>query len=30
MMLVYIAGFIALIFTGAGRFSLDWKLWGRS
>jgi putative oxidoreductase len=30
MMLVYIAGFIALIFAGAGRFSLDWKLWGRS
>jgi putative oxidoreductase len=30
MMLIYIAGFIALIFTGGGRFSLDWKLWGRS
>jgi putative oxidoreductase len=30
MMLVYIAGFIALVFAGAGRFSLDWKLWGRS
>ena len=30
MMMVYIAGFIALIFAGGGRFSLDWKLWGRS
>jgi putative oxidoreductase len=30
MMLIYIAGFIALIFAGGGRFSLDWKFWGRS
>jgi putative oxidoreductase len=30
MMLIYIAGFLALVFAGAGRFSLDWKLWGRS
>ncbi|MHB1958778.1 MAG: DoxX family protein [Acidobacteriaceae bacterium] len=30
MMLIYIAGFIALIFAGGGRFSFDWKLWGRS
>jgi putative oxidoreductase len=30
MMAIYLAGFIALVFTGAGRFSLDWKFWGRS
>jgi putative oxidoreductase len=30
MMAIYLAGFIALIFAGAGRFSLDWKFWGRS
>jgi putative oxidoreductase len=29
MMMVYIAGFVALIFAGGGRFSLDWKFWGR-
>lgn len=28
--LIYLGGFVALLFTGAGRFSLDWKLWGRS
>jgi putative oxidoreductase len=30
MMVAYMGGFLALIFTGAGRFSLDWKFWGRS
>lgn len=30
MMVAYMAGFLALIFTGAGRFSLDWRFWGRS
>jgi putative oxidoreductase len=30
MMVAYMAGFVALVFTGAGRFSLDWKFWGRS
>ena len=30
MMMVYIAGFVALIFAGGGRFSLEWKFWGRS
>ncbi|MGH9615310.1 MAG: DoxX family protein [Acidobacteriaceae bacterium] len=30
LVLIYLAGFIALLFTGAGRFSLDWKVWGRS
>ena len=30
MIVAYMAGFLALIFTGAGRFSLDWKFWGRS
>lgn len=30
MMVAFLAGFLALVFTGAGRFSLDWKLWGRS
>lgn len=30
LVLIYLAGFIALMFTGAGRFSLDWKFWGRS
>ena len=27
---IYFGGFLALVFTGAGRFSLDWKFWGRS
>jgi putative oxidoreductase len=26
---VYFAGFLALVFTGAGRFSLDERFWGR-
>ncbi len=30
LMLLYLAGFIALMFAGGGRFSLDWKFWGRS
>ena len=30
MMMVYLAGFIALIFAGGGRYSLDWRFWGRS
>lgn len=30
MILAYMAGFVTLVFTGAGRFSLDWKFWGRS
>jgi putative oxidoreductase len=30
MMLLYIGGFLALVFLGGGRFSLDGKLWGRS
>ncbi len=30
LVIVYLGGFLALLFTGAGRFSLDWKLWGRS
>ncbi len=30
LVVVYIGGFLALFFTGAGRFSLDWKFWGRS
>jgi putative oxidoreductase len=30
MMMVYLAGFMALIFVGGGRYSLDWKFWGRS
>lgn len=29
-MLLYIGGFLALVFTGGGAFSLDWKFWGRS
>ena len=27
---IYFGGFLALVFTGAGRFSFDWKFWGRS
>lgn len=30
LVLIYLAGFLALMFAGAGRFSLDWKFWGRS
>ena len=30
LLLLYIGGFLALVFLGAGRFSLDGKLWGRS
>ncbi len=30
LILAYLGGFLALILTGAGRFSLDCKLWGRS
>ena len=26
----FLAGFLALVFTGAGSYSLDWKFWGRS
>jgi putative oxidoreductase len=29
LILIYMAGFLALIFTGAGNFSLDEKFWGR-
>ena len=29
VILLYIGGFLALILTGAGRYSLDQKLWGR-
>ncbi|MGC1783295.1 MAG: DoxX family protein [Acidobacteriaceae bacterium] len=28
--LLYIGGFLALVFTGGGALSLDWKFWGRS
>ncbi len=30
LLLLYSGGFLALIFLGGGRFSLDWKFWGRS
>lgn len=30
LLLLYIGGFLALVFTGAGRFSMDWRFWGRS
>jgi putative oxidoreductase len=30
MMLIYIAGFTALICTGGGSYSFDWRFWGRS
>ena len=30
LVVVYFGGFLALMFAGAGRFSLDWKFWGRS
>ncbi|MEO6829603.1 MAG: DoxX family protein [Acidobacteriaceae bacterium] len=30
VLLLYIGGFLALILTGAGRYSLDGKFWGRS
>ncbi len=29
MMTLYFGGFLALVCIGAGRFSLDWKFWGR-
>ncbi len=29
-LLLYIGGFLALVFTGGGRYSLDWRFWGRS
>ena len=30
LLLLYIGGFLALVFTGGGRYSLDWRFWGRS
>lgn len=30
LLLLYIGGFLALVCTGGGRFSLDMKFWGRS
>ena len=30
LIVAFLAGFMTLVFTGAGRFSLDWKFWGRS
>jgi putative oxidoreductase len=30
LLLLYIGGFLALVLTGAGRYSLDWRFWGRS
>lgn len=30
LIFLYAGGFLALVFTGAGSFSLDWKFWGRS
>jgi putative oxidoreductase len=30
LLLLYMGGFLALVCTGGGRFSLDWKFWGRS
>lgn len=30
LLLLYIGGFLALIFTGAGGYSLDGRFWGRS
>jgi putative oxidoreductase len=30
LVLVYLGGFLALVFTGGGVFSLDMKFWGRS
>lgn len=29
ILLLYIGGFLALVFTGPGRYSLDQKFWGR-
>ena len=29
ILLLYIGGFLALVLTGAGRYSLDQKFWGR-
>lgn len=30
LVVLYFGGFLALIFTGAGRFSLDSRFWGRN
>jgi putative oxidoreductase len=30
LLLLYIGGFLALVCTGGGRFSLDMRFWGRS
>ncbi len=30
LILLYLGGVLALVFTGAGNYSLDWKFWGRS
>ncbi|MEO6965102.1 MAG: DoxX family protein [Acidobacteriaceae bacterium] len=30
LLLLFIGGFLALVFAGGGRYSLDWKFWGRS
>ena len=30
LLLLYVGGFLALVLTGGGRYSLDWKFWGRS
>ena len=30
LLTVYFGGFLALVFTGAGHFSLDWRFWRRS
>ncbi len=30
LILLYLGGFLALIFTGAGEYSLDWRFFGRS
>lgn len=30
LLLIYIGGFLALVCTGGGRFSLDSRFWGRS
>lgn len=30
LLLLYIGGFLALVLTGGGRYSLDRKFWGRS
>jgi putative oxidoreductase len=30
LILLYFGGALALVFTGGGSYSLDWKFWGRS